>query len=780
MTPRREALAFAAALGALVSALLGESLTLGKVLSPADVLYAQASFRGDRPPTYEPANRLLIDPVLQFQPWLEFSRRMLRGGRLPLWNSRAGLGVPHLANGQSAVFDPFQIIAYLGTLPEALAWIAASRLWVAGFGMFLLARRWGLGGWGRWFAGLAFPLCGFMVLWLQYTVASAAAWLPWCLWATDRALIGRRWRDSAALGLVVAASLFGGHVQTTAHVLIASGLYVLTQIRSAGRRGLTCWAAGIGVGVLIAAVEVVPLGFYLAKSPVWADRSTSKPSAWSVPAPRLMDAACTALPYLYGSQRRGMPNLARALGVHNLNESAGGFAGLATLVWLAPIGAMSGGRWRAVAILGVVGALGAFGVPPVANLLRAIPVVSVTDNRRLTLWVAFALVLLGGRGLDQIMETRRNQWFGRWVVAWVVVAVVLAGGAATVVALGPRLRERARSHERAESASSHVGRALRFTPGYLAGAAVQLGALAAVAGLVRRGRLGPSAARAIVGSIALLDLFAFAYGVNPAIERGDHRPGSPVIDRLREVAPFPMRVVGVGAELPPNTLMLYGLADCRNYDSVELAASLRWLDALYEPGSSRTSRRPVTWAGVARAADRLRASGVAAAVGASEPPAGLFEAVERVGPVWIARLGGPRPERFGPGDGRFDVIVNPSATPRRLVIPETYDPGWRAWVEGVEVAVKAESAALLAVDLPAADLPRWVALRYDPPEVRWSLVASGVGLCLAALGLIAPKKAVFGVGAAGRVGLESILRPTPGRRAGSPTEGRDADGPLHV
>ena len=53
--------------------------------------------------------------------------------------------------------------------------------------------------------------------------------------------------------------------------------------------------------------------------------------------PRLLDAVCTAAPYVYGSQRRGHPNLARALGVHNLNESAGGYAGLATLIWLAPL-----------------------------------------------------------------------------------------------------------------------------------------------------------------------------------------------------------------------------------------------------------------------------------------------------------------------------------------------------------------------------------------------------------------------------------------------------------
>ena len=141
----RELLAFGLALGVCVTAFFHESLIGGKVLSPADVLRVSASFRDEGDAEYEPANRLLMDPVLQFQPWLEFNRRMIRDGRLPLWNPYAGCGAPHLANGQSAVFDPFHLLAYLGKLPDAYAWIAAGRLFAAGLGMFLLARSWGLG-----------------------------------------------------------------------------------------------------------------------------------------------------------------------------------------------------------------------------------------------------------------------------------------------------------------------------------------------------------------------------------------------------------------------------------------------------------------------------------------------------------------------------------------------------------------------------------------------------------------------------------------------------------
>ena len=115
----RETLGFALMLAGCLTVYFHETLLGDRILSPADVLLVEASFRRGATGDYEPINRLLMDPVLQFQPWLEFNRTMIRQGRLPLWNPYAGCGAPHLACGQSAVFDPFHLIAYLGTVPRA-------------------------------------------------------------------------------------------------------------------------------------------------------------------------------------------------------------------------------------------------------------------------------------------------------------------------------------------------------------------------------------------------------------------------------------------------------------------------------------------------------------------------------------------------------------------------------------------------------------------------------------------------------------------------------------
>ena len=78
------------------------------------------------------------------------------------------------------------------------------------------------------------------------------------------------------------------------------------------------------------------------------------------------------------------------------------------------------------------------------------------DQRRLTLWVAFGLVLLGGAGLDQLAGKS-----GRgWVALWVAAAVLLCVGSFAAADPGPWLRRRAQAHyDRARR-----GRPMRPTP----------------------------------------------------------------------------------------------------------------------------------------------------------------------------------------------------------------------------------------------------------------------------------------------------------------------------
>ena len=787
MSKGRELGLFAVTLAVVVAGFFAESLVGGKVLSSADVLLAEASFREVAPAGYEPSNRLLMDPALQFEPWITFNRRMIRAGRLPLWNSASGCGAPHLANGQSAVFDPFQIIAYVGTLPGAFAAMAAARLWFAGLGMFLLARSWGLGAWGRWFAGLVFPFCGFLVGWLLYPVTNVAIWMPWVFLATEAVWNRSTFRRVGGLGLAVAGTLLGGHVQTSAHLLLAAGAYAVCltlQDRRLGRPSLL-WGLGVTLGIALAAIQIVPLAVYLTKSPVWGDRDQERVAPWKLVRPRLLEAVGTAFPAIYGSQRRGEPNLARAVGADNQNESSGGYAGLATLIWLAPLAWSSrreNGRVGFLVGLTVFGAAAAIRLPGVDNLLRAIPVLKVTDNRRLTLWVAFGLVLLGGIGLDRLASFRPATAWRWWGWAWVAVAGLMVVAAVGLGRFAPRIEAKAIAHydrmaratpgadpaEYRIRAERQTEATLRFVPGYLATRAAELLLLAGLLTLWRRERLGADTLRAILLGLTLVEVLSFEFGRNPAIDRSQYAPMTRLIAVLQEEVGRSGRVLGLGAEFPPNSLMRYGLSDPRNYDSVELRRNLDWLRPIYDPEvKAQTSRRDVSWERVVAGLDRLRGAGVRAVVGVTPPPS-EFGRTERYGPVWLAWLAGAEPliSVEGPGrvveerggDGRFGITVRAEG-PVRLVVRETFDLGWTAATDGVPAVVMPDRATFLRVDLPSGT--HQIVLNYDPVEVRvagWISGFAAIAVIFALTGILDFRSTRSVVPRLGRIqafGLES-------------------------
>ena len=148
----------------------------------------------------------------------------------------------------------------------------------------------------------------------------------------------------------------------------------------------------------------------------------------------------------------------------------------------------------------IFGFMGAFRWPPVDNLLRALPVLDVTDHRRLTLWVAFGLSLLGGIGLDQLGQSHRLP--RAWIVAWVIAGLALGSAASAIPRFEPQIRARAEAHYRQAAlkspgmdGNSYHARALRqvrqlldFLPRYHALVALELLTLAALAAHVARAR----------------------------------------------------------------------------------------------------------------------------------------------------------------------------------------------------------------------------------------------------------------------------------------------------
>jgi hypothetical protein len=191
---------------------------LALALASALILYAPFVFRG----------RALYwgTAMWQFWPWRSFAADELHAGRLPLWNPYAGNGVPLLADHQTAVFYPLNLIFWVLPIERAMGYSLALHALLAAIAMYALARDLGVGRLGSTVAGIAFAFSGYMVARGSFlTEVAALPWLP-LLWLFGRRLVWRRrLRDLAWLSIVIAVQFLAGHAQTWFYSLISLALY---------------------------------------------------------------------------------------------------------------------------------------------------------------------------------------------------------------------------------------------------------------------------------------------------------------------------------------------------------------------------------------------------------------------------------------------------------------------------------------------------------------------------------------------------------------------------
>ena len=146
---------------------------------------------------------LLSDPVWQFVPWLQFARRELISGRLPLWNPHQDGGVPLLGNAQSALLSPLIVPTLL--LGVASGWniTLLLKLIVATLGVFLWLRDIGRSRMAASLGGFMFGMSGPYIAWLEHPHTLAAAPLPFLLLFGGVEVRGARARTRGEPGRVV-------------------------------------------------------------------------------------------------------------------------------------------------------------------------------------------------------------------------------------------------------------------------------------------------------------------------------------------------------------------------------------------------------------------------------------------------------------------------------------------------------------------------------------------------------------------------------------------------
>jgi hypothetical protein len=703
--------------------------------SPADILGRQPELGGNA--SFDPQNRLLIDPVLQFQVWdVHIKQAQTRSFHL-FWNPFSSGGAPLAGNGQSRIFDPIHRFFLLFPLPWAWAAESFARFIWTGLGFHLLCKILGLPRMPRIWCPVALSLTGFFTLWRQYPLVATGSICPWFFWAFLRLWQNQttgRWTFAVLLTSLLIVS---GNIQVAAvGMMIVLAMFCWFEPASNPsqkinlKQRIFMTSAALFTGLLIAAPGWISLADYLAESPIWADRIAEHSGSGRGTVARWRDLPCLVAPYLYGSERHGDANIHKAIGAGNVNEAASGYFGMVCLIALVPCAfftrATNHNQQRLIygsAGLFTASLLIGYRLPPVNWVWPHLPLLQGIDPRRFLIGMPMAGILLAGLGLQRVRLGACSHSCEAYLRRlWLCMAVSFAVASILPLTIQDKIRTKAETHYHASIAQGPehakiVGQRVtdqmqamtRVWPAYMLGRCILLLTLWCIWKTTRR---QPNLRSVLTCLLATLELAHFGWNYNPHVESKWLRFGelTPVINALRQFTDEALesghecRILALGELLPPNELMRFGLKDLRNYDSIETLQSMIALEGLFDQHSEgdRTSRRDVSWQGVERARLQLENYGVIAVIGSSPPPADLFTEVFQLEPsVWVGRWPGkPRLEITGSEivldePGLIEIRINRQEAPAQrkpavlepvqaesqrwetCLIRETWSDGWQ-------------------------------------------------------------------------------------------------------
>ncbi|MDO5296800.1 MAG: hypothetical protein Q4F00_09230 [bacterium] len=161
----------------------------------------------------------------------------LRSGELPLWEPKLSNGLPLLAEGQAAVFNPFSVSAYL-LLPPTLATNICTiiTLFIAWIGMYGLIRTFGLHPLAAFMGAVAYSLGGVFLFHLHHlNLSHSIAYLPLLLALLRGYAHSLRYKRSAkpwliGLGAVLVLQILTGHPHMTYLSWMAAAIFVISSL----------------------------------------------------------------------------------------------------------------------------------------------------------------------------------------------------------------------------------------------------------------------------------------------------------------------------------------------------------------------------------------------------------------------------------------------------------------------------------------------------------------------------------------------------------------------
>ncbi|MCL6629004.1 MAG: YfhO family protein, partial [Armatimonadetes bacterium] len=398
----------------LVCLLLWPVVFQGRVLLPGGMLHGMlpwSEYAGKgREIDWIP---LCWDSLAQYLPERMLLGQAIRSGELPLWNPYKMCGVPFLADPQTAVLYPPNLL--YAFVPPDLAFTILAIVHLVGAGLFtyIFVRGLGLSRAASVFAGIAFMLSGFGIVWLELPVfMSSGVWLPLALHLMRLACEKRSPLRAAGAAITLALSLVGGHPQIALYTWLVAGLYWMCLLASTNNKRTVGAMIGLGflafgIGAALAAPQLLP-SFELASI---SHRGGSAPTnlgyiAYVSRAMPIWRSIVLIAPDFFGNPSKG------GMWVGGEYAEYCGYVGILPLVLIPVAFLAKGKRLRDACFFGfvlILALLLSMGAPICRVLYFLVPGFSHSGSPARALFLfCFAASVLASLGLQQLLISRNE------------------------------------------------------------------------------------------------------------------------------------------------------------------------------------------------------------------------------------------------------------------------------------------------------------------------------------------------------------------------------------
>lgn len=193
-------------------------------------------------------------------PLAAYHRESFWAGEIPLWNPYNNAGLPFLAQWNTLVLYPGSLIYLLLPLPWSLNLFCILHQYLAGLGMYFLARESAKSNLGAAIAGTAFAFGGLLLCSLKWPNNIAAFGLmPWTVLCCIRAFQNPKWRQIGFAALVGGAQMLAGAPEVILLTWVIIGAMGIGEAIAQKRLApVFALAAIVGLISAIAAAQLLP------------------------------------------------------------------------------------------------------------------------------------------------------------------------------------------------------------------------------------------------------------------------------------------------------------------------------------------------------------------------------------------------------------------------------------------------------------------------------------------------------------------------------------------